>query len=447
MEMKKPVYLRCLDVEHNHYKYYRMIPINDSMFKAEYGREGSNPQVKEYPMSKWDSTYRSKIGKGYVDKSEHFVLETTGAAKVDNSRTAKDGTIYAEIPDAEVKRLVNTLLDLSKKTVAANYNISAKHVTQKMIDDAQDYINKMSDAYLHISQYGVANALDRFNRALVELLNTIPRKASTKMQDELVYGTDETGVKIRMSHRIMQEEGLLDNMRTCVTAAIIDNRQVGGVDEKKSKAITLLEALGLEISLCDDTDMKRIKGCFRQRDKAVGLDKKIIKAFRVNNKATAERFKNFKDKNRDGYKRFPQELLWHGSRNENWWSIINNGLKIRPSNAVYTGSMFGDGLYFATSAQKSYGYTSSSSAYWTRERSDMAIMALFDVAVGNQLDTDNNYGDFRTMTWGKIRSKKDKDGKPYHSVFAHAGNQLRNDELIMYNSDQMTIKYLVLFRG
>ena len=444
--IKKPVYLRCLDVVNNHYKYYKMIPMNDNAFRAEYGREGYAPQTKVYPMAKWDSTYRSKIAKGYVDKSEHFVLEAKGDTP-DGSRVAKDGTMYAEIPDAEVKRLVNTLLNLSKKTVAANYNISAKHVTQKMIDDAQGYINKMSDAFLNISTYGVSNAVQRFNNALVELLNTIPRKASTRMQDELLCDGAENYVKGRMSTRIAQEEGLLDNMRTCVTAAIIDTRQDNANDTKDAKPITMLEALGLEISLCDAEDMKRIHGCFKQRDKDAGLDKRIIKAFKVNNKATAERFQKFKDNNRDDYKRFPQELLWHGSRNENWWSIINNGLKIRPSNAVYTGSMFGDGLYFASSAQKSFGYTSSSHAYWTRESSDMAVMALFDVGVGNQLNTDNNYGDFRTMTWSKIRSKKDDKGRPYHSVYAHAGSQLRNDELIMYNSDQVTIKYLVLFRG
>ena len=34
------------------------------------------------------------------------------------------------------------------------------------------------------------------------------------------------------------------------------------------------------------------------------------------------------------------KLLWHGSRNENWMSIISNGLLLNP-NAVITGKMFG----------------------------------------------------------------------------------------------------------
>ena len=45
--------------------------------------------------------------------------------------------------------------------------------------------------------------------------------------------------------------------------------------------------------------------------------------------------------------------LWHGSRNENWLSIAKNGLLLNP-NAVITGKMFGNGIYFATSSMKSW---------------------------------------------------------------------------------------------
>ena len=53
-------------------------------------------------------------------------------------------------------------------------------------------------------------------------------------------------------------------------------------------------------------------------------------------------------------------LLFHGSRTENYWGILNTGLKIKPANAVQTGSMLGRGTYFANKARKSIGYTSLS---------------------------------------------------------------------------------------
>ncbi len=51
------------------------------------------------------------------------------------------------------------------------------------------------------------------------------------------------------------------------------------------------------------------------------------------------------------------KLLWHGSRLENFASILTNGLKINPGkNVIKTGSMFGNGLYFANFGKKSSGY-------------------------------------------------------------------------------------------
>ena len=57
---------------------------------------------------------------------------------------------------------------------------------------------------------------------------------------------------------------------------------------------------------------------------------------------------------------------------------------IRPSGAIHTGSMFGDGIYFANKAQKSIGYSSLRGSYWTNGGSNKGYLALFDVHVGNQ---------------------------------------------------------------
>lgn len=50
--------------------------------------------------------------------------------------------------------------------------------------------------------------------------------------------------------------------------------------------------------------------------------------------------------------------LWHGSRNENWMSIIRNSLMLNP-NAVITAKMFGKGIYFAPSSMmcQSWAFT------------------------------------------------------------------------------------------
>ena len=136
------------------------------------------------------------------------------------------------------------------------------------------------------------------------------------------------------------------------------------------------------------------------------------------------------------------KLLWHGSRNENWWSIINTGLVLRPTNAVITGKMFGFGIYYAPKARKSLGYTSLSGSYWARGNSNSAFMALMDVAYGKPYDVhsfDSKYYDFNYE-----RLQKTCPGA--NCLHAHAGSMLRNDEIIVYKEDQCTIKYLVELR-
>ena len=90
------------------------------------------------------------------------------------------------------------------------------------------------------------------------------------------------------------------------------------------------------------------------------LRSKVLNVYRVIPNDQEKKFKKYvKDRNISEIK-----SLWHGSRNENWLSIVENGLLLHP-NAVITGKMFGNGIYFASNAKKSWGYTSG--GFWTRE--------------------------------------------------------------------------------
>ena len=101
-------------------------------------------------------------------------------------------------------------------------------------------------------------------------------------------------------------------------------------------------------------------------------------------------------------------------------------------NAAITGKMFGNGIYFASSAKKSWGYTSG--GFWTREMSSSTrFMGLYATAYGNPLNvtSPSNYSE--------------KSIGNFNCVHAHAGNYLRNDEIIFYNEAAMLLTYLVEF--
>jgi poly [ADP-ribose] polymerase len=116
---------------------------------------------------------------------------------------------------------------------------------------------------------------------------------------------------------------------------------------------------------------------------------------------------------------------------------MQSGLVLRP-NAVITGKMFGEGIYFAPSAQKSFGYTSHTGSYWARGDSPIAFMSLFDVAYGNPYDV-YNHGDFFRFDYKRLQEAKPNA----NCLHAHAGQLLHNDEVVIYKENQITIKYLV----
>jgi poly [ADP-ribose] polymerase len=154
---------------------------------------------------------------------------------------------------------------------------------------------------------------------------------------------------------------------------------------------------------------------------------KFSRLFEVTNFKTEKKYKTVDIEN--------EELLFHGSRSENFFNILQTGLLIRPSGAVYSGSMFGDGIYFATKARKSIGYTSLSGSRWASGSNNVAYLALFSTNLGKQKIVHKHSSE--CYNFGE------KTIAPYNSVFAKAGVSLMNDELIIYNSNRCTIKYLI----
>jgi hypothetical protein len=157
------------------------------------------------------------------------------------------------------------------------------------------------------------------------------------------------------------------------------------------------------------------------------------RVFKVVNNKTQKIF----DKHMDKAEVKKRRLYWHGSRNENWFNILQTGLLIRPSGAVHTGSMFGDGIYFADKAQKSIGYTSLRGSYWAHGGDNKAFLALFDVHLGKQKEILHHDSSCYKL------SQKVMDAEGYNSVFAKGGADLRNNEFIIYRAEQCTISHLI----
>ena len=99
------------------------------------------------------------------------------------------------------------------------------------------------------------------------------------------------------------------------------------------------------------------------------------------------------------------KLFFHGSKNENFWSILKNGLLLNPRAAV-TGKLLGNGTYFADKAIKSFNYTSLRGTTWAHGNSSVGYLAIFAVAIDPknvyEVTTWNEISTCHGMTWNKL---------------------------------------------
>lgn len=395
-----PRHLVMVTAGANNNKYYDMTPHGDS-WTATYGRIGSGSQTRTYPMSQWNSKYNEKINKGYVDQTD-LVKDLISTEKPKQSE-------YKEIENKVISEIVERLQAMARKAISENYTISSNKVTQAMVDEAQTILTSL----LSIEDKS------EFNNTLLKLFTVIPRKMGSVRS---YIAQDDT----QFAKIISREQDLLDIMK----GQVVQKQVIEEVkDDKPLYDRTILEQLGLEFEECTVEDVARIKVALGS------CSDKYHKAWKVKNIRTQKRFDDFvKDNNIKDVR-----LLFHGSRNENWWSIINSGLVLRPTNAVITGKMFGYGIYYAPKAKKSLGYTSLSGSYWANGNSSSGFMALMDVAYGKPYDVHSFESRFHTFDYAALQ----KACPGANCLHAHEGSMLRNDEIIVYKEEQCTIKYLV----
>lgn len=145
-----------------------------------------------------------------------------------------------------------------------------------------------------------------------------------------------------------------------------------------------------------------------------------------------------------------EKRLWHGTRAFNVLSILRKGLFVPPvsgTSIVTTGRMFGDGVYFSDQSTKSLNY---SYGYWgggSATRDDNCFMFLADVAMGWEFQPNRHgVGRFDTAALRKAHSGTDANGRRFNSISVKGGTcGVMNNEMIIWNTDQIRLRYLVEF--
>lgn len=409
-------YLIMVNPEKNNNKFYRMVDFGNRQWGAFYGRVGEaqgesrySTHIQKphmYPDYMYGIKLFEKLSKGYKDKSECHVSGNAAPVKRE----------FADIKDSVVKQLVDKLMAYARRTIEENYTVGSDSVTKKMIEEAR----------VELGSLRTAETVEAFNDHLLELMHTIPRRMD---------GVKSSGVMRMMACNEMDFARIIDREENLLSVMEGQVRVNEKQKEETAKPTDFLEAMGLEIYPATKAQAAEAA---RHLDGA--LASKLKAVYRVINKNTQQRFDNYLASQNEKPK---VRLFWHGSKNCNWIHILQQGLLLNPDAAI-TGKMFGRGIYFAPSATKSWGYTSSPMAKWTRDQADEAFMALYATAYGKPYEP-GVYGHAGfSSSFGYEDLKRRAPG--CSCVHAKRGvGGLMADEVIFYREDQMTIKYLCEF--
>lgn len=401
----------------NSNKTYIMEEMPDGRIKCEYGRVGK-PLTTEYKdSSKWNSVYKQKTGKtkGYTDVTELMV------EMVEDPTKPLDNKVEA-IKDKLVKKLIDELMSYANKSIQRNYKVTQEAVSEQQVLAAQEIINSINGLLV----LGVDKK--HVNDMLLKLYTIIPRKMAN-VKDHLIDDVNIVSDLEDAQKMIGEEQNALDTMAGQVE--LIKQQREANKKSQENKTevtqeVTILDQMGLSVEVENDSDtlelIKKLMGPNASQMKSV---------FKVVNNKTQAKF----DENFSKAKVKKKRYYFHGSRSENWFNILQTGLLIRPSGAVHTGSMWDDGIYFASDSDKSLGYTNG--GRWTGgARGGSVFLGLFDVHVGNQLHKYKH--DSSCYSISKVVKAEGFD-----SVHAHKGDSLRKDEYIIYNSNQCTVSHLI----
>jgi len=428
-----------------------MVDNGDDTFTAVWGRvKGQiNPDVNElkrvgqsksFPMREWDKKAKQKArprtnGEMYKDMTHLFSDTKTSGATA--SGAPKQPAKISN--DVQVTNFFNNLQRFANKSVQENYSISKDKVTKIMVDEAQQIVDSLS------KEIKIGASVERINNDLVDLFHVIPRRMGNvkdylfkdiidnKKYNSLDYKEKSKFISLEdAGNRIKNEQDTLDVMANQVEMILkqIESDEKAGRTDKVEKQLSLLETLGLKIVKATSTECEEIKKFMKDGS---GSERKFKTIYRVENIKNQKAFdRNLKEaSNKDVWKMF------HGSRNQNWLNIVSTGLLIRPSGAIHTGSMFGDGIYGARQARKAINYTSFRGSYWASGNADKAYLGIFVFHVGNQKKIQRHDSSCYSLNYQKIK----KDG--FDSVYAKGGIDLINDEFIVYKPQQCTSKFLV----
>lgn len=400
------------DTKKNSYKVWRATLYDNNDVFVEWSRVGYPQQSKMFPGKGslfFNKKLREKIEKGYVvsevingTSSNTTILPDNGLQAIATSQIAKNSDpilikLVKQLVDANVHKITNST-QLNYNPTSGLFSTPLGILTDNAISKARVYLDVVANG-ISIGSYDS----DEFDDAVNNYLRLVPQYVGMRLDIKALF-PDITAIQ--------KQSNILDSLEASYKAAIATPLGSNNTQE---------QVFSVNVSAVNNSkDASRLTDWFEtSKKRAHGYDHvKVINVFSVTIDDMANGFNN---------KLGNIKEVFHGTSQANCLSILKSGLHIAPpSTARIAGKMFGNGVYGALQSTKSLGYTYGR---WGQGGvGDSGWLFVCDFAMGKyyEVNTANPY-----------------IPNGYNSIWAKAGRSLMHDELIVYNDNQVNIKYLL----
>ncbi len=471
--------LNQTDITHNNNKFYIVQLLQHDTNKDDYllwqhwGRIGDKGQSKNTKFSQQDfgipafeKTFSTKTGNPWF-KRDNFVQKSgkyhLTIINYDDATDPVDKTDYS-LPVPKLGTPKRSPVRRDKK----NPEPSAVQLPASSLDDAvQKFVSLISNVQMFNQTMTSFNVditkmpLGKIDKAQIQDASKVIQKIASVLSTSLASNQDLTSLSNEFYTLIPTSFGRR-------RPPLINNEEVL---KKYADMLGVLADIQIAGNLLNDgsgTDIHPCDKIYRQLniDLAVlpvsGHEAQVLTNYVTKTQGfthTSYRLevmdilKVYRKEEHDHFKDYGNKhLLFHGSRVANFMGILSQGLRTNP-NAVVTGKMFGNGIYFANCVTKSANYC------FTDRENNTGVLLLCEVALGKPYRCHGSKNvtwlpnDEYQSTWGIGRNTPnpgdtimDDDLKiPYGLLGVTTDPQahLVYDEFIVYREDQIKIRYAI----
>lgn len=418
----------------NSNKFYHVTLSEDDVVTKRWGRVGTDGTISRETTGEkgFDRTVAAKEKKGYRETEVITVDdEPQHNDNTELSKIAKTALVGKNaVKNAVLEELIDTLVRLNNHDILETSGGLIKVNNSGLITTPLGLIKPSSiasakDILKDLEKTPVSSS--SFTSMLEDYLSLIPQKVPYRRGWEKDFFNSNNTFAYQMDFLKQLADSLaLQEDRKKVAE---ETAASGPIESEADIAAKYEKLFKLKIGLLEDErEFSRVEKYYEggktKYHQTSGL--KLKRIFTVEDEEGQERYTSKVNSIGNG------KELWHGTGVSNILSIMRKGLIIPPVNGSgirISGRMYGPGTYFSDISSKASQYLSYSGS-----GSNRSFMFLADVAMGKTYLADRSfpYGSDSVQRAGK-----------HDSIFARGGQSgVLNNEMIVWNADQINIKYL-----